>query len=45
MWAEQGPLTADALRLEGVSELGHLFVEPEAATDADGLHMTNTSYR
>jgi hypothetical protein len=38
MRAWQRPLTEDTARLEGVSELHHLLVESEAATDADGLH-------
>src|SRR5712692_2474731 len=42
--AWQGPLTADASHLEGVSELDHLLVEPETATDADRLHMRNSSH-
>jgi hypothetical protein len=38
MRAWQRPLTENTTRLEGVSELYHLLVESEAATDADGLH-------
>jgi hypothetical protein len=34
-WPWQGPLTADPSCLERVAELDHLFVEPEAATEAD----------
>ena len=33
--AWQWPLTEDSSGLESISELNHLLVEPEAATDAD----------
>jgi hypothetical protein len=37
-WAWQGLLTMDAACVQGISEIDHLLVESEAATDADGFH-------